>query len=227
MVIGADCFRMFLSPTADGGEGSCKCPICSQILLEFSDEGADNRDDRSPTSDHRGKVKEFAKNRTWQVENFRQERSLRDCALYQELYEDGVVKLPGATGSSEPFFKGSFEDRQRREGLDLHQAHALFVQLQREGAFVPIDGKTCEVADTELYKNLRKARIFFILRFNRWENLWGQPVFISQYGYFGTEEQLAQQDEARLRRKGQRPRSWLNSHPSQASNSSPTSPFTS
>ena len=126
MVIGADCFRFFLSPAADGGEGSCKCPICSQILLELSDEGADNLDDRSST-DYRGKVKAFAKKRTRQVEHFRQERSLRDCALYQDLYEDGVVELPGAMGSSDRLFKGSFEDRQRREGLDLHQAHALFI----------------------------------------------------------------------------------------------------
>lgn len=222
MVIGADCLRMFLSPASDGGEESCDCPICSKILLELPDEWADNRDHRTST-DLRGKVKAFAKSRTQQIEDFRQERSLKDCALYQDLYEDGVAKLPGAMESTDPHFKGSFQDRQRSEGLDLHQAHALFIQLQQEGAFVPIDGKTCELADTELYKNLRKARIFFNLRFNRWENLSGQPVFVSQYGYFGTEEQLAREDEERLRRKDQRPRSWLISHPSYASNSSHTS----
>ena len=210
---------MFLSPASDGGQESCDCPICSEQVLNLLDNGTDNYHNRT-SKDFRDKVKVFANSRSQQVEDFRQERSLKDCALYQALYEDGVDKLPGAIGSSDPLFKGSFQDRQRREGLDLHQAHALFIQLQQEGAFVPIDGKTCELADTELYRNLRKARIFFNLRYNRWENLSGQPVFLSQHGYFGTEEQLAQEDEEWLRRKDQRPRSWLISQASHASNSS-------
>ena len=222
VVIGADCLRMFLSPTSDGGEESCDCPICSETVLEFSDNGAGSHDDRT-SKDFKSRVRAFANSRTRQVEDFRQERSLKDCSLYQNLYEDGVTSLPGPMGSSDPYFKGSFHDRQRREGLDLPQAHALFIQLQQEGAFKPIDGKTCELADTEVYKNLRKARIFFNLRYNRWENLSGQPVFVSQHGYFGTEEQLAREAEERLRRVNQTPRSWLVSQASYASNSSPTS----
>ena len=221
MVIGADCLRIFLSPASEGGEESCDCPICSQPVLDLSENnGADRHGDDRASKDFKGKVKAFANRRAQQVEDFRQERSLKDCALYQALYEDGIAKLPGAMGSTDPYFKGSFQDRQRREGLDLHQAHALFIQLQQEGAFVPIDGKTCQVADAELYKNLRKARVFFNLRYNRWENLKDQPVFLSQYGYFGTEEQLAQEDQERLRRVEQRPRDWLISQASHASNSS-------
>ena len=185
MVIGADCLRMFLSPASDGGEESYKCPICREPILSLSYYGVDSRDDRT-SEDFKGKVKAFAKSRTRQVGEFRQERLGKDCALYQEIYKDGAVKLPGAMESTDPFFRGSFRVRQRSEGLDLHQAHALFIQLQQEGAFVPIDGKTCKLDDTELYKNLRKARVFFNLRYNRWETLSGQSVFVSTNGDFGT-----------------------------------------
>ncbi|KAL8796493.1 MAG: hypothetical protein Q9195_001167 [Heterodermia aff. obscurata] len=223
MVVGADCLRMFLSPASDGGEESCECPICSETVLDLLEIGAESHDDRT-SKDFKGKVRAFANSRTRQLEDLRQERSSKDCSLYQNLYEDGVTKLPGAIGSTDPQFKGSFQDRQRREGLDLHQAHALFIQLQQEGAFVPIDGKTCELADAELYNNLRKARIFFNLRYNRWENLSGQPIFVGQHGYFGTEEQLAQEAEERSRRVRQSPRSFLISQASYASNSSHASP---
>ena len=197
---------MFLSPAPEGGEDSCKCPICREQILDMSDIGADSRDDRT-AEDFRGKVKAFAKKRTRHVEEFRQERLAEDCALYQEIYKDGVVKLPGAIESTDPFFRGSFRVRQRSEGLDLHQAHALFIQLQQEGAFVPIDGKTCELDDTELYKNLRKARVFFNLRYNRWETRSGQSVFVSRNGYFGTEEQIPHKGEKRLKTTDKRP--WL------------------
>lgn len=219
-IIGADCLRLFLSPSSDTGGNCYYCPICYEPLLDLPVSASDHQD-FAMSGTLKMKVKAFAKDRTQQVNTIREQRALRDCALYRELFEDGADKLPSAFGSIDPTFTGAFPDRQRKEGLDVHQAHALFLHLQREGAFVPIDGKTCVLAEAELYKNLRKAKMFYSLKRSRWESSSHRPVFISRWGYFGTEEELAQKDEERLRRKEEeRPRSWTSPQPSGSSQSS-------
>lgn len=224
--IGADCLRLFLSPASEGGGGGWYCPICYQPLLDRSYAESEELD-LAQADDLKGIVKAFARKRTKEVQEFRDDRAFQDCALYQELYNDGNANLPGPMHGENPFFESFFPKRQKKGGLDVHQAHAMFLQLQREGAFVPIDGKTCAIADSELYKNLRKVKMNYVLKHARWENADRQPVFVSRWGYFGTMEQLALEDRERLKKesgRGERPPSRL-SHQTSQSQSSRSSPL--
>lgn len=86
-VIGLDCFRIFLSPTAEGGGNSFECPICRHRLLEPWEAEENDRSSTVPSADFRRKVRAFQDFRRIQVEQFRLERARADCALYEELHD--------------------------------------------------------------------------------------------------------------------------------------------
>lgn len=201
-IVGAECFRLFLSPNSDAGGNNSECPICRTTLLESGDPVRD--DQASTASVHfRKQVKLFQETRKLGIRTFRQERARADCALYEELYEEGV-KLPAPLDSNETCFGGSVEPSQRSRGLDSNQGFALFFALQREGAFKPNDSNDCALDDTELYKNLRKMGMFYCLRYARWQSRHGDPIFINHWGTIGTVEELAQDRNERMKKAEER-----------------------
>ena len=189
MIVGAECFQQFLSPNSGAGGYNSECPICRTTLIESGDRIQDDR--ASTASGHfRKQVKLFQETRKQDIRSFHHERARADCALYEELYEEGV-KLPARLDSNEKCFGGSVEPSQRTRGLDSNQAFALFFALHLEGAFKPNDSNDCALDDTELYKNLRKAGMFYCLRYARWQSRRGEPIFINHWGTIGTVEELA------------------------------------
>ena len=201
-IVGAECFRHFLSPDSNAGGNNSECPICRTTLIES---GASVQDDHASTASvhFRKQVKLFQETRKLDIRTFRQERAKADCALYEELHDEGV-KLPAPLHSNEECFGGSVEPSQWSRGLDTNQGFALFFALQREGAFKPNDSNECALDDTELYKNLRKAGMFYLLRYARWQNRHGEPIFINHWGTIGTEEDLARDRDERARKAEER-----------------------
>ena len=146
--IGADCLRIFLFSSIRRRQGKLRISFYRTKLLDSA--VAESHDRRSTTSNSfREGVGAFQAAHSSQLNTFQAERARADCALYQEFFIENAIS-PGPLDSRDPDFGGKVELIQRIQGLAPHQSHALFLQLQREGAFRPISLEACEITDSEL-----------------------------------------------------------------------------